>query len=173
MIQKRIFLAGDYRVIIIKVSTRLYIYLEKIEKMIPPSIAQLAPSIYMQMVAATFRSRRGASNIYIFFFFSHLIILFLFWFFSLCCDDDLRPGGGKQDEIHMRLNITRNDVTNRKFFKMGRLYSLGCEYSTTIKLSKFKVKGGGGFFSKNPNVKRIEPAGWWMNAFSFLNKLKK
>ena len=78
MIQKRIFLAGYYHVIIIKVSTRLYIYLEKIEKMIPPSIAQLAPSIYMQMVAATFRSRRGASNIYIFFFFSHLIILFLF-----------------------------------------------------------------------------------------------
>jgi hypothetical protein len=48
--------------------------------MIPPSIAQLAPSIYMQMVAATFRSRRGASNIYIYFFFdfSSLNSFFLF-----------------------------------------------------------------------------------------------
>lgn len=117
--------------------------------MIPPSIAQLAPSIYMQMVAATFRSRRGASNIYIYFFFfdfSSLNSFFCCFDFSRCCDDDPRPRGGKQNEIHMRLNITRNDVTNRKCLKTGRLYSLGCEYSATIKLSKFKVKGGISFF---------------------------
>ena len=78
MIQKRIFLAGDY---ITSSSSKFQldcIYLKKIKKMIPPSIAQLAPSIYMQMVAATFRSRRGASNIFFFSFISHLLILFLF-----------------------------------------------------------------------------------------------